>query len=590
MPGKFDLVLQKAEQALAAGTDKDSVEEQVLAYLAQKGAGNFRSLEEVQRANIPGVEETDTGWKGLGRAAIQGATFTLGDELRGVGAALTPGGEGGMGLDAYRAAQQRSLGRVEEVRRQRPVASAVAEGAGAILPSLALTRGASMLPIVQRGLASTRALPRVNPFAAGGPTGSLGRGGTMGLLAAAEGGAYGALSADKGKRLEGAGRGATIGGAIGAPMGLLPIANRAVRSLGQGGRRPVHAAEMIDVARRGGTEGLPARSPGLLKSADEALEPLSRRESTQRRILEQRVEDARGNYTRLEELYPTGWSKVETGNRQANIQLAKKLKEILKDPEVGVVFGGRVTPRLQNVDAKTLQSLRNTLETTVSPASIRNLSYEEVSMLRRNLRELANNPNKVRAVGFSDEVTDLMEKTFGTKVKEADRAFAKASQARDAFNIGTGVDNEFIGLNIRNPGFFTKERLNSADGLREAVRKLRDDVRLKNISSREKDVIEGQLKDGILSDYFRKLGNMDENTANKLLSNIDSRWLRQFFDDGAKGERAFRKALREAKSATPFWRKHKLITAGLGIAALASGGRAIFGGGGPAGLLEILGP
>ena len=181
MPGKFDLVLQKAEQALASGIEKDRVEEQVLAYLAQEGVGNFRSLEEVERANIQGVEETDTGWKGLGRAAIQGATFGLGDELRGIGAALVPGGEG------YKEAQQRSLGRVEEVRRQRPVASTVAELAGSLPTSLALTRGASMIAPIGRGLRSTRALPRMNLLSKGGPAPTLGRAGTMGLLGAAEG-------------------------------------------------------------------------------------------------------------------------------------------------------------------------------------------------------------------------------------------------------------------------------------------------------------------------------------------------------------------------------------------------------------------
>ena len=197
MPNKFDTHLSWYETFISDGMPQDEAEDLVLSRVASSGEGSFRSIEELRRAGIEGVEETDTGWKGLGRAAIQGATFGLGDELAGMIGAIGP--------DTYKEAQQRSLGRVEEVRRQRPVASTVAELAGSLPTSLALTRGASMIAPIGRGLRSTRALPRMNLLSKGGPAPTLGRAGTMGLLGAAEGAVYGAGSAESGDRLRGAG-------------------------------------------------------------------------------------------------------------------------------------------------------------------------------------------------------------------------------------------------------------------------------------------------------------------------------------------------------------------------------------------------
>jgi hypothetical protein len=628
MPGKFDLVLQKAEQALASGIEKDRVEEQVLAYLAQEGVGNFRSLEEVERANIQGVEETDTGWKGLGRAAIQGATFGLGDELRGIGAALVPGGEG------YKEAQQRSLGRVEEVRRQRPVASTVAELAGSLPTSLALTRGASMIAPIGRGLRSTRALPRMNLLSKGGPAPTLGRAGTMGLLGAAEGAVYGAGSAESGDRLGGAIKGAAIGAPLGGAAGLLPGASHAVRRTAQGARAPAHAAEAIDVARRGGAEGLPARTsgsfspieearaaseaartgskvvtdvpetlptqPGFLRrffeSGDDSLKPLRNREATQRKVLESRVDEAQVGYRQLEKDFPTGW-KGNAESKVNNTSLAALLRRLQKDPEFSSVFGGRIDKSLPKGSSEILRKLAKDLTETstgtaiTSPAQVKKLGFREVQMLRRNLNALGAKKDIPGLQSYVDDLKDLMENTYGKRFKSVNDEWARSSQARDVFNIGTGKPKKFIGGTIADSGFFNQAELRTAEGLEEAVRKLRSQPRLGiSVTKAEKDVLEQQLKDGIWVKFQRDLLSSNRDKANKTLSKIEPEWLRQFFPDDRKGERLFQEAMREVRSATPFGQKHRNLSRIMGAVALLGGARWAFGGGGPAGLLEAIAP
>ena len=133
--------------------------------------------------------------------------------------------------------------------------------------------------------------------------------------------------------------------------------------------------------------------------------------------------------------------------------------------------------------------------------------------------------------------------------------------------------------------------MRTAEGLEEAVRKLRSQPRLGiNVTKAEKDVLEQQLKDGIWVKFQRDLLGYNRDKANKTLSKIEPEWLRQFFPDDRKGERLFQEAMREVRSATPFGQKHRNLSRIMGAVALLGGARWAFGGGGPAGLLEAIAP
>lgn len=633
MPNKFDTHLSWYETFISDGMPQDEAEDLVLSRVASSGEGSFRSIEELRRAGIEGVEETDTGWKGLGRAAIQGATFGLGDELAGMIGAIGP--------DTYKEAQQRSLGRVEEVRRQRPVASTVAELAGSLPTSLALTRGASMIAPIGRGLRSTRALPRMNLLSKGGPAPTLGRAGTMGLLGAAEGAVYGAGSAESGDRLRGAGVGAAIGAPLGGAAGLLPGASHAVRRTAQGTRPGLHAAEAVEEAmglpvNRAIPAGSavtpvgPARVGGLLKTGDEAVAPLKGRQDAQRRVLEDVNKEADALYNKLDKEFARGWDigslrpKSDAAVvRNQNADLAGKLRELMKTPKISRAFSGRQSggtgisvPSLKEVNADKLTSLRSALTTrtnakgkqvriTVGKATskakkvladrraaekVENLPFEGVHAFQKNLKTLALK-GETGAQGALDEVDKLMKSLYGSRLGTAVSAKRSAVRKLDIYNIGSGVGTKFAGRSLPNPKIFSKTRLRTSEGLRTAVRKLREHPSVINVADdAEKMVLEKHLKAGVAADWLETLMKSDRKTAAKALADVDGEWLRQLFDEGIRGERKYQQALREIKSATPFSQKFPKLSKIMGAAALLGTARWMFGGGGPAGLLDVAGP
>ncbi len=172
-PGDLDELLTAVDQALAEGKDKDAVEAWVLGELANKGITNLRTLGEVRRANLD-----EGGEGGIVRGMAQGATFGLADEIRGLGAAIMPGGEGGMGFDAYKAAQQRSQAGVERFRREHPVQAGLSEAAGSML-----VPGLGTVGLARTGAIGFRGLTSANRIRRGVQGGLLGTAGATARMA-----------------------------------------------------------------------------------------------------------------------------------------------------------------------------------------------------------------------------------------------------------------------------------------------------------------------------------------------------------------------------------------------------------------------
>ena len=184
-----------------------------------------------------------------------------------------------------------------------------------------------------------------------------------------------------------------------------------------------------------------------------------------------------------------------------------------------------------------------------------------------------------------------MKSLYGSRLGTATGAKRSAVRKLDIYNIGSGVGTKFAGRSLPNPKIFSKTRLRTSEGLRTAVRKLREHPSVINVADdAEKMVLEKHLKAGVAADWLETLMKSDRKTAAKALADVDGEWLRQLFDEGIRGERKYQQALREIKSATPFSQKFPKLSKIMGAAALLGTARWMFGGGGPAGLLDVAGP
>lgn len=147
---------------------------------------------------------------GFGATIYNGLTMGGGDELIGgmaAGMATIPGGREPQ--EAYDLVRQGYGSARDRTRAEHPVATMVAEGAGALGPGIA---GAGLLS--KAGL--------LGAGKTGGLIGrSLGGGARLGAAGAVEGGIYGALDAEQGGRAQGALTGGALGIATGGALGLM---------------------------------------------------------------------------------------------------------------------------------------------------------------------------------------------------------------------------------------------------------------------------------------------------------------------------------------------------------------------------------
>jgi hypothetical protein len=261
-PGDFDDLLAAVDQALADGKDKDAVEDWALGQLAKNDITKLRTLGEIRRANLD-----EGGEGGIVRGMAQGATFGLADEIRGLGAAIMPGGEGGWGRDAYRAAQQRSQAGVERFRREHPVQAGLSEAAGSML-----VPGLGTVGLARTGRIGFRGLTSANRIRRGVQGGLLGTAGATARMA-------GEAEQGLGNRVSAAAPG-WMGGEGSNLMHPLSAITGGVFTAAAPAARAMGAGTATQAARRGPPLGLqspigpspagPSRAPGLLNTLRDA--------------------------------------------------------------------------------------------------------------------------------------------------------------------------------------------------------------------------------------------------------------------------------------------------------------------------------
>ena len=595
---KFATLLRKYQEAIAAGMDPAEAEAQVLQRVKATGRGEFNSIEELERAGMEGIERdldaSETRLGNLARGAAQGLTIGLSDELAGVARGLNPFDDiKGFGA-GYESGKEEATAKLERGRRENPIASFMGEMAGAVVPGAGAMRAASMIPRVGRALRSPKLLPRVTRSGL-----EPGRLASTAALGAVEGGAYGFGAGEGGVegRMESAETGAKFGGVVGGALPVLPLVGGLLRRQGaRGGTIQETLQEGIEGVRPRrvdlGTLPRTERGPrGLLDSAETQLEPVRNRRINTTVKLEKNVEDASSKFDDVFKKYEgniddkgkyIGWESTSGGP-----DATKKLAKYFEDNKL--IFGSR-----DSLDINVRDALEE-IEGIVAQGDQQNLPLKAMEIVRRHLRDRARDGGKRVNVAF-DELDNLLDEAF-PDIKPVRRKYSEANMMNEAYSAGSGTGVKQIGKGTGESGLFSDTNVFNKQNLKRAMRKLTDDPRIRSLPKAQqgarKAAVERQFLDGVWDRFSTSLegGTDKEGTTSryKLTRGEGKEWFREFFEEGPKGDRAFRQAMNIVEDITPFRARHKLLYNFMRMAAIFGAARAAFASG-ESGLLGTIDP
>ena len=557
---------------------------------------------------------------GLARSAAQGATFGFSDEIGGaVRGAVTPGMSWREGIEKER-----------EALADVPLPLRIpGEIAGGLLTGGALVRGATALPGVGRAIGTgMRGQGRVLPRVLGTKRAEqAARGLATGAVGAAEGALYGAGQGEGSPfdagRWKGAGQGAGWGGGIGTVLPFIPGIGRLTAPLSGAGPRTLRTGEAIQEGLEGavppGIAAPPTPTPMRSTLPDVAamtptgaaspvsrrvlgegsgqtgglLQALQDRGAEQARVLREGVQEVRDKfYKPLDAKFQRGWDTEIVGDlsrdaREANVELVRLLRDdVLGSDDLGSALRGRPLSNTPHVDPDVIRNLGNVIKSSGRGGEdyadlVEMLGHEEISMLRRNLRSLADNRVPDARIAM-DKVDNLMETMFGPEVTRANREFAKASQLKNAGMAGR--TQEGVKALTTHPDYaplFAQNKLRTAGGMREAV------AALPNILGREIDpahvaAVERQLKMGRWHQAMSKPTEKELHTF--MRSDEGVAWVKELFKNEGAYTDAARKGLDNAllaiknnapnmldNIATQLYRHAGWVVAAAALAPVASG-------------------
>jgi hypothetical protein len=326
--------------------------------------------------------------------------------------------------------------------------------------------------------------------------------------------------------------------------------------------RPTVAADVTAVTKHGAKNPLSASILGIEGSGQVGglLTNLQNRGKQNARKLEQGLEEVREKFFKpLENTFVNDWNpairtkgvtgtaakaKIVTDLRKTNDDaITFLIDEIQNNKDLVSALRGRSLSGTENVDPDIIQNLgeyirgrsklikraaqnrevlasrhHSTAEKDVATKALKNiekalktsrmLGYEELSMLRRNLKPLRKDvPGAENAVNQLDR---FMIDLFGDEVETATALWARRSQVDDIFNVSRGTRNiSTLTDNKKIQQLFKPEKLESPGGLREAVEKIPDIVRGQK-SAEHIIAMERELKLGILANKMANLKNFEE--------------------------------------------------------------------------------
>jgi len=518
---------------------------------------------------------------GLARSAAQGATFGFSDEIGGaVRGAVTPGMSWREGIEKER-----------EALADVPLPLRIpGEIAGGLLTGGALVRGATALPGVGRAIGTgMRGQGRVLPRVLGTKRAEqAARGLATGAVGAAEGALYGAGQGEGSPfdagRWKGAGQGAGWGGGIGTVLPFIPGIGRLTAPLSGAGPRTLRTGEAIQEGLEGavppGIAAPPTPTPMRSTLPDVAamtptgaaspvsrtvvgegrgqtgglLQALQDRGAEQARTLREGVRRVRDEfYKPLDAKFQRGWDTEIVGEaardaREANVELVRLLRDdVLGSADLGSALRGRPLSNTPHVDPDVIRDLGNVIKSSGMGGEdyadlVEMLGHEEISMLRRNLRSLADNRVPDARIAM-DQVDDLMETMFGPEVRIANSNFARASQLENLHEAGRGHGLTAVAADSNLGQLFTSDKLRTAGGMREAVENL------PRVLGRELDpahvaAVERQLKMGRWADA---MSEPSEKKLHDFMRGDEGRaWVEELFKNNGRYTDAAREGLDNA--------------------------------------------
>ena len=644
---KFEVLLRKFREAIAAGKDRDETEAKVLAHVMATGRGEFNSIEELERAGMEGIERdldaSETRLGNLGRGAAQSLTVGLSDELAGVARGLNPFDDiKGFGA-GYESGKQEATAKLERGRRENPVASFMGEMAGAVVPGVGAMRTASMIPKVGSALRSAKLLPRVTRSGL-----EPGRLASTAGLGAVEGGAYGFGAGEGGieGRMESAETGAKFGGVVGGALPVLPLVGGALRRQGaRGGTIQETLQEGIEGVRPRrvdlGTPPRTERGPrGLLDSAETQLEPVrNRRRDTVVKLREDKATASKA-YDTLMDANKKGWTDASTTPRMVEFEDGFKfyehpdgrwvddldnpgdswpnlesLKESIKKYDLGATFSGgpgsgRTTDKIatffkENLNRKGLgprsgwstevEESVEAIDDLLRAGGGENLPLREAEEILKHMNERART-GLGRSRPLADELKGLIDDVW-LDMPTIRSNYNLANVIKEAYDAGAGHGlSKSIKARGRT-GLFSKGNLSRRQDLLNAMDELVNDSRIRSLPEAQQGAREAAVKrqfiDGVWDRFSKELedGTDKEGITKlyKLTRGEGKEWFREFFEEGPKGDRAFRQAMNIVEDITPFRERHKLLYNFMRMAAIFGAARAAFASG-ESGLLGTIDP
>ena len=643
---KFEVLLRKFREAIAAGKDRDETEAKVLAHVMATGRGEFNSIEELERAGMEGIERdldaSETRLGNLARGAAQSLTVGLSDELAGVARGLNPFDDiKGFGA-GYESGKQEATAKLERGRRENPVASFIGEMAGAVVPGVGAMRTASMIPKVGRALRNPKLLPRVTRSGL-----EPGRLASTAGLGAVEGGAYGFGAGEGGieGRMESAETGAKFGGVVGGVLPVLPLVGGLLRRQGaRGGTIQETLQEGIEGVRPRRVDlGKPRteRGPrGLLDSAETQLEPVrNRRRDTVVKLREDKATASKA-YDTLMDANKKGWTDASTGPRMVEFEDGFKfyehpdgrwvddldnpgdswpnlesLKESIKKYDLGATFSGgpgsgKTTDKIEaffkeNLNRKGLgprsgwstevEESVEAIDDLLRAGGGENLPLREAEEILKHMNERART-GLGRSRPLADELKGLIDDVW-PDMPTIRSNYNLANVIKEAYDAGAGHGlSKSIKARGRT-GLFSKDKLSLRQDLLNAMDELVNDSRITSLPKAQQEArkaaVERQFLDGVWDRFSRELeGGTDKEGITKLYKltrGEGKEWFREFFEEGPKGDRAFRQAMNIVEDITPFRERHKLLYNFMRMAAIFGAARAAFASG-ESGLLGTIDP
>tara|TARA_B100000686_G_C16662157_1_gene901560 strand:+ start:252 stop:1280 length:1029 start_codon:yes stop_codon:yes gene_type:complete len=293
----------------------------------------------------------------------------------------------------------------------------------------------------------------------------------------------------------------------------------------------------------------------------------------------------------------------------------ESLKESIKKYDLGATFSGgpgsgKTTDKIEaffkeNLNRKGLgprsgwstevEESVEAIDDLLRAGGGENLPLREAEEILKHMNERART-GLGRSRPLADELKGLIDDVW-PDMPTIRSNYNLANVIKEAYDAGAGHGlSKSIKARGRT-GLFSKDKLSLRQDLLNAMDELVNDSRITSLPKAQQEArkaaVERQFLDGVWDRFSRELeGGTDKEGITKLYKltrGEGKEWFREFFEEGPKGDRAFRQAMNIVEDITPFRERHKLLYNFMRMAAIFGAARAAFASG-ESGLLGTIDP